>query len=111
MNKTINPFDLGELQLIDRVQKIDINHIVRSAYIEYKKRFVESTLEALGTNIRLTISKTRFNGTRLWFMCPKCNKRVGTLFKHPVNSFLACRICLKLKYRKQRFKGMFESQY
>jgi len=106
----IKPYDLGSFNnLVEYSQKIRIDELVAKAKRELKVKLVQSIIEALGTQIKLTTSKTRFNGERFWFVCPMCNKRVGTLYKHPLEKTIGCRICLNLQYGKQRFKGMIEA--
>ncbi len=106
----INPYDLGSFQLADSLQKIHIDELVRRAKKVLKQRLVEAQIESLGIAVRLTISKTRFSGERLWFVCPVCAKRVGTLYRHGLKEIVGCRNCLEVKYRKQRYKGMLEAE-
>lgn len=105
----MNPYDLGELNIIEHCQKIDINNFVRQAKVKLKGKILESEVSILGVNIRLATSETRFGGIRLWFSCPVCNKRVGVIYKHSIKGAIGCRKCLRLKYRKQRYKGMVET--
>ena len=51
---------------------------------------------------RIPIQWTRctFGGTRPWFMCLFCGRRVGKL--HRANGFLGCRTCGPLVYESQR---------
>lgn len=109
MNNLINPYDLGEFQLIDGALKISIDELVDRVKKELKIRLLQAKIEALGIEVSLTTSKTRFNGDRFWFLCPICYIKVGVLYKHPLQDILGCRNCLELKYRKQRFKGMIEA--
>lgn len=95
--------------LIDQCQKIDINQFIQTANHEYKKRLIKSHIEALGQQIQLTSTPTRFEGQRLWFICPLCEHRVGNLYQHPIKQIVGCRNCLQLKYRNQRYKGMIEN--
>ncbi len=104
----IKPYDLGKNNLVENSQKILIDEFVRKATKDLKKRIVEAQIEALGIHVDLTSSNTRFNGKRYWFSCPICNKRVGIIYKHPIGNYVGCRSCLKIQYRKQRFKGMIE---
>ena len=105
----IKPNDLGNNFVVDQCRKINIDDMVRKTKLSFKTNFIYSELEILGQNIHLTSSKTRFNGLRLWFVCPICKRRINNLYKHPLRSFIGCRICLKLKYRNQRYKGMIEN--
>lgn len=106
----IKPYDLGQFQLADHAQKINIDQLVNQAKKDLKISLVQSQIRALGIEIHLTTSKTRFNGKRLWFLCPTCNRRIGTLYKHPLQEKIGCRICLQLYYRKQRFNRMMETK-
>lgn len=109
MNKSINPYDLGEISINDDFQKVDINLFVRKATTGLKEKLVTSEISALGLRIEFVYSKTRYNGERLWFRCPNCKRRVGIIYKHKVESVIGCRRCFNLRYRQQRFKGMIES--
>lgn len=104
----INPYDLGNFQLTENAQRINIDKLVSRINKELKLRLLQAQIEALGISVKLTVSKTRFNGERFWFICPQCSKRSGILYKHPLRAILGCRVCLELKYQKQRFKGMVE---
>lgn len=110
MSNLIKPYDLGEFQITDYSQKININDLVVQAQKELKLRLVEAQIEALGVKITLSTSQTCFNGKRLWFVCPICNRRSGIMYQHSSREIIGCRSCLKLKYKKQRFKGMVESE-
>lgn len=105
----IKPYDLGKINLVEHSQKILIDELVRKATKDLKKRIIEAQIEALGIQIAFTTSNTRFNGKRYWFSCPICSKRVGIIYKHSISSQIGCRNCLKIQYKKQRFKGMIES--
>jgi len=92
---------------VESVQNVSINSLVRKAKEEFKLQFIKSHLELGGKQILIDTSKTRFGGSRLWFLCPVCNKRKGVLYIG--NMKVGCRVCLNLKYRRQRYKGMIES--
>lgn len=109
MNNLINPYDLGGFQLVENSYKININEIINKVKSELKLRLLQTQIEALGVKIELSTSKTRFNGERFWFLCPNCNLRAGTIYKSPTSAIIGCRLCLGLKYKAQRFKGMIES--
>ena len=106
--KTLSPHDFGKNFLVEDCQKIKIHDLIKQWKIKFKKALVRSGIEAEGVGINFTTSKTRYNGRRFWFQCPLCNKRVGILYKHPLNSQMGCRICLGLNYKKRRYKGMLE---
>ncbi|HBK35025.1 hypothetical protein A2239_04390 [Candidatus Uhrbacteria bacterium RIFOXYA2_FULL_40_9] len=107
--KTLSPNDFGSFTA-DEINKIKIDEVVQSIKGELKQSLVHARLEALGVDVELTTSKTGYGGKRLWFKCPICKCRVGVLFHHPLNQLIGCRICLSIRYRKQRYKGMIESE-
>lgn len=109
MSNLISPNDLGVFQTTDHAQKINVNNLVRQAGREVKLRLLEGKVEALGLEVGFTSSKTKFKGERLWFVCPQCGRRVGVIYKPPVQDKINCLKCLNLKYKKQRFKGMVEA--
>jgi len=104
----LNPNDLGKKYLVEECQKIQIENFLKSYRNKLKELILSSELEALGIRIELTTSKTCYNGTRFWFKCPLCEKRVGVLLKHPLTDQIGCRQCLNLEYRKRLYKGMVE---
>jgi hypothetical protein len=95
MSNLINPNDLGDFNFpIHNRQCVRISELVRQASKEWKKTFVKSELSVLGVNINLTTSKTRFGGERLWFACPLCNRRAGSLYVDSSGHGVGCRACL-----------------
>jgi len=106
--KSLNPNNLG--LLVEECKKVEISDFLKKSKTELKKALIKSELEIDGLSIELTTSKTNYNGTRFWFKCPLCNLRVGVLFKHPASDVIGCRRCLKLEYRKRRYKGMVENK-
>lgn len=104
--KTIKPINSGKFS-IETAEQIDINSLIKQFYAQAKESFLRSQININGFQIQLSTSKTRY-GIRFWFTCPKCSKRVGKLYKHPLSSFIACRVCNNLDYKSRRFKGMLE---
>lgn len=104
----MKPNDFGKKYLTEQCQKIKITDFVRESTSQLKETLINASLEAEGYDLLLNRSKTGFGGTRFWFSCPICNKRAGVLYKHPVSQILGCRRCLRLDYRKHRYKGMVE---
>ncbi len=107
--KTLTPLDLGALVTVEGCPKITIDHLLKQCRQDFKESMITSQLKIMGVNVELTASKTKFNGKRLWFKCPLCRKKIGVLFKHPISQLIGCRLCLHLRYQKQRYKGMTES--
>jgi hypothetical protein len=107
--KSFNPHDLGEKFTLEACQRLSINNYLRKAKERLKHALVSAEIEIGSLAIELTSSKTRFDGIRLWFKCPKCKRRSGTLFVHPMSREVGCRKCLNLEYRSRRFRGMAEN--
>lgn len=105
----MKPNDLGKTFLVEECQKIEVNEFLRRAKTKLKGVLISSELEADGFALELITSRTGLGGIRYWFKCPLCNKRVGTLFSHPLSQKLGCRGCLGLEYRNRRYKGMVEN--
>ncbi len=103
MNNLISPYDLDKSQTVEDCQRVSINELVRIATKDLKKRLVEAQIEALGLPLTLTTSKTKFSGTRYWFVCPACNRRTGVIYKNQ-NNAVGCLKCLSLIYRQQKYK-------
>jgi hypothetical protein len=107
--KRLKPNNLGKKYLVEQCERVSINDYLRQAKKKIKESLINSQLEIEGLNIDLTIGKTNFNGLRLWFKCPICNKRVGVLYRHAISRILGCRGCLGLEYRCRKYKGMIEN--
>jgi hypothetical protein len=107
----MNPNDLGDFSKLgivaENLIKVNINDLIKQVNNRLKATLVGSELEVAGFKVELQTSKTGFGGERLWFACPNCGCRVGTLFR-PTEGGLGCRKCLGLKYKKQKYKGMVE---
>jgi len=108
--KSLRPNDLGKTFLVEDCQKIVISDFLKKYKVKLKELILKSELEILDISVELTTSQAGFKGVRFWFKCPFCAKRVGVLFKHPLNNKIGCRVCLKLEYRKRRYKGMLEEK-
>jgi hypothetical protein len=109
MDKSLMPYDLGISTVTDNCARVSIKEITSYYSKAWKQNLLDSPVTIGGSDIRLTASVTRWGGIRLWFSCPLCKKRRGTLFAQPATNKMGCRACLGLKYRTQRYKGMVES--
>lgn len=107
--KTMMPNDLGKKYLVEDCQKISVNFFLKKAKQGLKEALINSELDIHGVIVELLTSKTGFGGFRYWFKCPSCQQRAGTLFVHAISRNLGCRACLRLEYRKRRYKGMVEN--
>lgn len=50
--------------------------------------------------IEFTTTKTGFDGSRIWFLCPLCGRRCSVLYCDPVRAW-ACRVCCKGRYASE----------
>jgi hypothetical protein len=107
--KSSTPNDFGKKFLVEECQKITMSEYLLLAKTKLKEALLASETNISDTLVSFKTSETRFGGTRHWFACPSCNRRVGVLFIHPLTQDIGCRICLGLEYRKRRFKGMIEN--
>lgn len=101
----LRPYDLENYFVAENCRKIKIDELVSEALKEVKKSLIEAQVQALGVDVAFTTSKTKFNGERIWFICPNCKRRAGTLYEYPLIRKIGCRVCLNLVYKKQKFKG------
>jgi len=109
--KTMNNNNLGiNTFLVEDCQKVSVADVLQKYRINIKKTLLRSQFEIIGIDVQLTTSQTGNNGTRFWFVCPNCKRRIGLLLIHPLQKQLGCRKCLNLEYKNQRFKGMIESK-
>lgn len=106
--KSSRPYDFGKPLLVEDCRKIRIDDLVRACRAQLKKMALDVEVQQLGLKIDLATSRTRFDGTRFWFSCPLCDRKVGVLFQHPHENKIGCRTCLGLDYAKRRYKGMVE---
>lgn len=67
-------------------------------------QFISATDRIVLTNPSQTIYLSRtpcnYGSQRLWFLCPKCDRRVAVL--HELNENYRCRHCHRLPYSSQR---------
>ena len=65
--------------------------------VQYKyRRSCESDWSAVCEFISIQLSACRYGGVRLWFICPKCGKRIANIY---VDTVVSCRNCLGLRYQ------------
>lgn len=67
-----------------------------------------SNTEALAIKLNdqtIFVTETRCNygGTRRWFICPLCKKRIGTLYRKPLSVNFFCRNCNNLTYQLRQY--------
>ena len=110
MSKSLPLNDFGISILVENTQKIAIEDVIHQHKLDWQKQLTNAVLDVENTPVTITQSKLSNGGTRLWFVCPQCSRRCGTLFQHPISNNVGCRNCLGVKYRHSRYKNMIEGQ-
>jgi len=83
---------------VEECERINIDGLIEKVKNSLKESLLKLEIEGLGKDIKLTSSKTGNGGKRYWFLCPKCGRRMGTLYKPPGTNLPLCRRCHKLSY-------------
>ena len=81
---------------VEECQKLSIHSIKTGTIFTH-------LIDVGGQIINLTTTKCNYGGNRVWFLCPACIKRVGMLYRKPLNNVFLCRQCLNLTYYLRRF--------
>lgn len=96
--------------LVEDCSRFDLK-MFTEAYQKLKSNLIaDLASQAMGVSVNVAETKLHHGSSRLWLVCPSCNKRCATLFQHPDTLKVGCK-CLGLTYRKQRYKGMIENQF
>ena len=98
-----NPSDLDKNRVLEGFLKLNVDELVREVNKDLKKSILTAQLEVFDQKIKLTTTRTRFDGKKYWFVCPSCSKRVGTLYRE-MNGAAHCRTCTKTLYSRQKYR-------
>lgn len=60
--------------------------------------------------IEFTKTKCNYGGNRYWFICPKCNRRIGVMYRKPLSNIFLCRYCNNLTYQLSKYRRAKEEQ-
>lgn len=84
------------LNLIPEVSSGRLNAIIaqRLDNINY-----ESIIHGYLLKLSFATTVPHFGGTRYWFICPHCKRRVGTLYSPRLERYFKCRHCHNLTYK------------
>jgi hypothetical protein len=109
MGKSLPLNDFGTSTVVsENCQQISVHDVLQQYQEQWKRQLAQTELQVMDQPVRFTTSKLGHGGTRLWFSCPQCKRRCGTLYEHPVSAEIGCRVCLGVRYSKSRYKGMIE---
>ena len=81
---------------VEECQKLSVRSIDVASLIS-------SPIEINGQLIELTWTKCNYGGEMVWFLCPACDKRVGTIYRLPITELFLCRHCLDLTYDLRKY--------
>ena len=70
----------------------------------YKLIDLDGRKTQVDTQVMLLSTKCNYGGTRYWFECPSCYKRVGILYHR--SGYFACRHCQHLTYESKKVNGV-----
>jgi len=71
----------------------------QSIVLVYRQRVCGEDWRDIEERVHFAYTDTNFGGSRVWFLCPQCNRRVAKLYSQ-VPYFL-CRHCCRLPYQSQ----------
>jgi len=92
--------------------KEDYNKIIKQILLNERSIEIGIKINGNVTPIILPLdtSETAFNGTRIWFQCPKCRKRVANLYFSNYGEY-GCRSCLNLTYEIVKYRKTKEYEF
>ena len=79
----------------------DIRYTCYQNELQLHYRYRENGNDWKPVEQRIFLDRTpcNYGGSRPWFLCPRCNKRVAVLYGY--NALFLCRHCYKLPYESQ----------
>ena len=102
-NKLLKPGYMGNLRWTRNGEPNgDIRYACYQSHLQLNYRYREGEDEWKPIEQQIYFERTpcHYGGERLWFLCPRCNRRVGVLCAYDVH-FL-CRHCYQLPYSSQQ---------
>lgn len=91
-------YDFDKNDYIEEATTINVDSILDKLWKSFLVSIKTEGIDINGVKVKVTKTKTNFEGSRHWFTCPTCKKRVKLLYSHPRYNTIACRDCLGLKY-------------
>lgn len=94
--------DFGKI--LNRIRKYTVEECERISISQIDTAGLETSGVLInGQMIPITQTECNYGGERVWFVCPTCNRRVGTLYRKPLGILFLCRNCQNLTYQLQRY--------
>ena len=78
--------DSSSINITTRENALELNYRVRNPGKDWQNR---------NQHIALTYTECNYGGTRPWFICPQCSRRVGVLYSR---GLFLCRHCSRVAY-------------
>ena len=91
-------------EVVENVYRVYIWEIARPLSNKDLKKTLHVQFQAdngISQQLALTLTRTNFGGVRLWFLCPDCGRRVGTLYCPQQVSHFSCRHCHDCVFRSK----------
>lgn len=89
----------------EETPRVDIRALTRRGLIHGAAR--QLYFEGEPAPVFVTRTPCGFGGSRPWFICPQCGKRVAVLFR--TKAGVGCRECSGLYYETQKVSGSMKS--
>lgn len=95
-------------RVVETVPQISISSV--KEYVSHRNPLVQLNLTSSNDSqspylVNTTRTKCYFGGSRAWFKCVLCDKRVSVLYLNEDQNTLFCRKCSNLRYRTQSVGG------
>lgn len=86
------------------MNRVSVEECQKLSILLLRNTFIGSVvIEVNEQVVRLTKTKCNYGGERVWFLCPACSKRVGTIYRRPLTDLFLCRHCLNLTYDLRKY--------
>ena len=89
----------------EETPRVDIRDLARRGLVSDTAHRLY--FEGVPAPVSITLTACRFGGSRPWFTCPQCGKRVAVLFRGKAG--MGCRECMGLYYETQRASGSMKT--
>lgn len=103
----VEQFDSGSVRHLRALQPYLTRELSRQFSEGKPLVFCSIALDICGQpfNVQVTADRPHYGGVRLWFLCPRCSRRVLKVYQWPGVPVLGCRHCFGLVYGQQMRKG------
>ena len=82
-----------------------INWVLSIKNLYMRLSYITNDGHSFDYKIKLASTPCSYGGIRYWFLCPKCDRRIGTLY---LSGYFLCRYCLNLTYKSCNRYGIWK---